>query len=76
MLYSSMSLLITFLGFMCLTQSASCAGWRSTSWSTSWAASAHPRPDAWQRLGLSFMLFGLGSKLGLAPHVRLAARNL
>ncbi|MBK6385507.1 MAG: hypothetical protein IPF71_01110 [Rhodoferax sp.] len=23
--------------------------------------------DAWQRLGLSFMLFGLGGKLGLAP---------
>jgi hydrogenase-4 component F len=31
------------------------------------AASLPAGGDSWQRLGLALMLFGLGSKLGLAP---------
>jgi hydrogenase-4 component F len=39
---------------------------RSTSLSTAWPQRC-PSGDGWQRLGLALMLFGLGSKLGLAP---------
>ncbi len=67
MLYSSMSLLITFLGFMCLTQSASVRGVEINFMVDQLGSSLTQAPDAWQHLGLSFMLFGLGSKLGLAP---------
>lgn len=67
MLYSAMTLAVTFLGFMCLTQSAHVRG-VEVSFMVDQLGSALARGnDAWQRLGLSFMLFGLGGKLGLAP---------
>ncbi len=66
-LYSSMSLAITFLGFMALTQSAHLRGMEMSFMVDRLGESLTREPDAWQRLGLSFMLFGLGSKLGLAP---------
>jgi hydrogenase-4 component F len=67
MLYSAMTLAITFLGFMCLAQSAHMRG-VDISFSVDQLGHAlTTQNDAWQRLGLSFMLFGLGGKLGLAP---------
>jgi len=67
MLYSSMTLAITFLGFMALTQSATLRGVEVSFMVDRLGESLTREPDAWQRLGLSFMLFGLGGKLGLAP---------
>jgi hydrogenase-4 component F len=67
LLYSAMTLAITFMGFMCLTQSATLRG-VEISFSVDQLGLALTRDsDGWQRLGLSFMLFGLGGKLGLAP---------
>lgn len=67
LLYSSMSLAITFLGIMCLTRSAHLHG-LSISFALDEMAKGIATPgDSWQRLGLALMLFGLGSKLGLAP---------
>lgn len=67
MLYSSMALALTFLGLLCLARSAQLHGLE-----ISFALDQMPRSlaisgDGWQRLGLALMLFGLGSKLGLAP---------
>ncbi len=67
MLYSSMSLALTFLGFMCLTQSAHLHGLEINFAFDQLALALQPAGDGWQRLGLALMLFGLGSKLGLAP---------
>jgi len=67
MLYSSMTLAITFLGFMCLTQSAALRGVEVSFQVDQLGAALNPAKDGWQRLGLAFMLFGLGGKLGLAP---------
>lgn len=67
LLYSSMSLALTFLGFMCLTRSAALQG-QDLSFAIDQLAATLPSPgDSWQRLGLALVLFGLGSKLGLAP---------
>ncbi|MDD2809982.1 proton-conducting transporter membrane subunit [Rhodoferax sp.] len=67
MLYSSITLAITFLGFMALTQSAHLRGVEVSFMVDQLGDSLTRENDAWQRLGLSFMLFGLGGKLGLAP---------
>ncbi len=70
LLYSSMSLALTFLGFMCLTRSAALQGLELSFAIDQMAATlpAHAgNGDSWQRLGFALMLFGLGSKLGLAP---------
>jgi len=67
MLYSVITLAITFLGFMCLTQSAHLRGVEVSFMVDQLGLSLTHAPDAWQHLGLSFMLFGLGGKLGLAP---------
>jgi len=67
LLYSSMSLGITFLGFMCLTQSAHLRGVEINFSVDQLGTALTSAKDVWQRLGLAFMLFGLGSKLGLAP---------
>lgn len=67
MLYSAMTLAITFLGFMCLTQSAHLRGVEISFQIDQLGAALTTARDGWQRLGLAFMLFGLGGKLGLAP---------
>ena len=67
MLYSSMTLAITFLGFMCLTQSATLRGVAISFEIDQLGAALTMSKDGWQRLGLALMLFGLGGKLGLAP---------
>lgn len=67
LLYSSMSLALTFLGILCLTRSAQLHGVPMSFMLDEMAQSAGASNDSWQRLGLALMLFGLGSKLGLAP---------
>lgn len=67
MLYSSMTLAVTFLGFMCLTQSALLRGVEISFEMDRLGAALTMSKDGWQRLGLALMLFGLGGKLGLAP---------
>ncbi len=67
LLYSSMSLALTLLGMLCLTRSAQLQG-QTISFALDEMARGLVWPgDGWQRLGLALMLFGLGSKLGLAP---------
>ncbi|MNQ22617.1 Na(+)/H(+) antiporter subunit D [compost metagenome] len=67
LLYSSISLALTFLGIMCLTRSAYLQGAEINFAFSEMAATVPLRGDPWQQLGLGLMLFGLGSKLGLAP---------
>ncbi|MDP3139725.1 MAG: proton-conducting transporter membrane subunit [Burkholderiaceae bacterium] len=67
MLYSSMSLVLTFLGFLCLARSAELHGLQLSFDIDRMASGLATPDDNWQRLGLALMLFGLGSKLGLAP---------
>lgn len=65
MLYSSMSLALTFLGIMCLTRSSPAAG--GLEFFIDRMGSSLGPQTGWQQLGLALILFGLGSKLGLAP---------
>ncbi|GAB4215167.1 MAG: hypothetical protein Fur007_12680 [Rhodoferax sp.] len=67
MLYSSMTLAVTFLGFMALTQSAHLRGVEISFRLDELGLALTRDTDSWQHLGLSLMLFGLGGKLGLAP---------
>jgi hydrogenase-4 component F len=67
LLYSSMSLALTFLGIMCLTRSAHLHGLELSLTLHEMATGLATPGDGWQHLGLALMLFGLGSKLGLAP---------
>lgn len=67
LLFSSMTLAITFLGFMCLVQSAALRGVEISFRVDQLGAALTMAKDGWQRLGLAFMLLGLGGKLGLAP---------
>ncbi|WP_341889394.1 proton-conducting transporter membrane subunit [Variovorax sp. YR752] len=67
LLYSSISLALTFLGILCLTRSAQLQGVVLDFAFDEMALSLPTAADGWQRLGLALMLFGLGSKLGLAP---------
>jgi hydrogenase-4 component F len=67
MLYSSMTLAISFLGFMCLSQSAHLREVHINFQLDQLAGALTRDKDPWQRLGLAFILFGLGGKLGLAP---------
>jgi hydrogenase-4 component F len=67
LLYSSISLALTFLGIMCLTRSAHLHGLEMNFALDLMARGLPVVGDSWQRLGLALMLFGLGSKLGLAP---------
>ena len=67
LLYSSISLALTFLGIMCLTRSAQLQGLAIDFAFDRMVRSVPTSGDGWQRLGLALMLFGLGSKLGLAP---------
>lgn len=67
MLYSTISLALTFLGFLCLTHSAHLRG-IGVNFNLDQIPQFLVTPgDPWQRIGFSLMLFGLGSKLGLAP---------
>lgn len=67
LLYSSISLALTFLGIMCLTRSAHLHGLEINFALDEMARGIASPGDGWQRMGLALILFGLGSKLGLAP---------
>lgn len=67
LLYSSISLALTFLGILCLARSAQLQGASLAFTFDAMRASLPAAGDGWERLGLALMLFGLGSKLGLAP---------
>ena len=67
LLYSSMSLALTLLGIMCLTRSAHLHGLQISFALDEMANGIATPGDSWQRLGFALMVFGLGSKLGLAP---------
>lgn len=67
LLFSVMTLALTFIGFMCLVQSAQLRGVEIHFTVDRLGDALTASGDSWQRLGLSFMLFGLGGKLGLAP---------
>jgi hydrogenase-4 component F len=67
LLYSSISLALTFLGILCLARSAQLQGVSLDFAFDALGASLPATADGWQRLGVALMLFGLGSKLGLAP---------
>ncbi|MCW0200922.1 MAG: proton-conducting transporter membrane subunit [Rhodanobacter thiooxydans] len=67
LLYSSVSLALTFLGIMCLTRDAHLNGLEMSFMLDQMAAGVASPADGWQRFGLALILFGLGSKLGLAP---------
>ncbi|MDP3874394.1 MAG: proton-conducting transporter membrane subunit [Methyloversatilis sp.] len=67
LLYSSVSLALTFLGIMCLTRSAHLNGLEMSFMLDQMTAGVPSPADGWQRFGLALILFGLGSKLGLAP---------
>lgn len=67
LLYSATTLAISFLGFMCLAQSADLRGIEISFQIDELPAALTAAKDGWQRLGLAFILFGLGGKLGLAP---------
>lgn len=67
LLYSSMSLALTFLGILCLTRSAQLQGIGMAFALDEMAMAVPSSGDGWQRLGLALVLLGLGSKLGLAP---------
>jgi hydrogenase-4 component F len=67
MLYSTMTLAISFLGFMCLTQSADLRDVAIHFQLDRLGGALSHEKDPWQRLGLALILFGLGGKLGLAP---------
>lgn len=67
LLYSSLSLALTFMGFLCLARSAALQGQALVFALDHMAQSLPLANDSWQRLGFALILFGLGSKLGLAP---------
>lgn len=67
LLYSAMSLAVTFLGLMCLAQSAHLRDIAMSFRIDEIAGALTTAHDGWQRLGLSFVVFGLAGKLGLAP---------
>ena len=67
LLYSSMTLAISFVGFMCLAQSADLRGLEISFHADRLSETLTIAKDSWQGLGLALILLGLGGKLGLAP---------
>lgn len=66
-LYSTISLSLSFLGFLCLMQSAQHRGVELSLFVDELHLGIGAHGDVWQRLGIALILFGFGSKLGLAP---------
>jgi hydrogenase-4 component F len=67
LLYSTISLSITFVGFLCLARSAALRHVHIDFAFDALGAALSSGSDLWQRLGIALVLFGFGSKLGLAP---------
>lgn len=67
-LFSGVGLALAFLGFVCIARSIEGTGGEHWSFFFDDLASAARGPEnAWRKLGLAFVLFGFGTKLGLAP---------
>jgi hydrogenase-4 component F len=66
-LYSTVSLALSFFGLLCLAQSAHLRGGELSFFFDELPRSIAAHGDVWQQVGLSLLLFGFGSKLGLAP---------
>ncbi len=67
LLFSSVGLGIALLGFMCIARSMPGDGHVPSFFLDRASPLANAGPSAWRRLGLSLLLLGLGTKLGLAP---------
>jgi hydrogenase-4 component F len=67
LLNSGLSMAITLLGILCLVRSAQLQGGSIDFALDAMAASLPALDDTWTKLGLALVVFGLGSKLGLAP---------
>ncbi len=67
LLFSSVGLGIALLGFMCIARSMPADGHAPSFFLDRAAPLASAAPSMWRRLGLSLLLVGLGTKLGLAP---------
>jgi hydrogenase-4 component F len=66
-LYSTISLSLSFVGFLCLAYSAHQRHVDLSFFVDRTALGVTAQRDVWQRLGFALVLFGFGSKLGLAP---------
>jgi hydrogenase-4 component F len=64
-LFSSVGLALSFLGIACLARGM--GGQEPSLFLEGLAEAARQPPDAWSRIGLTLLLLGYGTKLGLAP---------
>jgi len=67
LLFSSIALSLVLLGFVFLSRGMSVAGLEPTHFVDQLMGISGKTSNAWTKLGLSLVLLGLGTKLGLAP---------
>ncbi|MFO0722579.1 MAG: proton-conducting transporter membrane subunit [Myxococcota bacterium] len=67
LLFSTLSLALVMLGILCLEASQAARHVEGALTVTELSEALRGKLDLWQRLGGTLILFGLGSKLGLAP---------
>jgi hydrogenase-4 component F len=67
LLFSSVGLGLALLGFMCVARGVQVGAHAKGALLDHATASASAASSLWRRLGLSLLLLGLGTKLGLAP---------
>jgi hydrogenase-4 component F len=67
LLFSSVSLALVLLGFACVARSMEANGFVPDFFVHNLNELAAAPTNAWRRLGVALMIFGLGTKLGLAP---------
>lgn len=67
LLFSTVGLGLTLLGFLCLTRSLEAAGHAPELFFDGLAATSQATANVWGKLGLSLIVLGLGTKLGLVP---------
>lgn len=67
LLFSFVGLGLVMLGFLCLTRSVEASGAHPTFFIDQLQLDAGATADRWAKLGVGLVLFGLGTKLGLAP---------
>jgi hydrogenase-4 component F len=67
LLFSSVGLGLALLGFLCLHRGMAAEGHEPTFFIHGLSEIVSGAPSPWRRLGLSLVLLGLGTKLGLAP---------
>ena len=67
LLFSSVGLGLVLLGFICFSRAMHAAGHQPTFFINELLVPGARAASNWERLGLALVLFGLGTKLGLAP---------